>query len=120
MATNFNEAWHGFSFNPGLRRLSDYRKLGSYSGQKLTITNVVPLTAAAAMPYEVETNLFYYRLGYHAVILDQTGYVRHIGDDRHVTHPQDHLSLKNIPSRNAPCPCGSGKRYKHCHGSLAS
>jgi hypothetical protein len=20
--------------------------------------------------------------------------------------------------RNAPCPCGSGKRYKHCHGSL--
>lgn len=20
------------------------------------------------------------------------------------------------PSRNAPCPCGSGKRYKHCHG----
>ncbi|MEZ5655887.1 MAG: preprotein translocase subunit SecA [Sphingobium sp.] len=22
-------------------------------------------------------------------------------------------------SRNAPCPCGSGKRYKHCHGALA-
>ncbi|MEO0411904.1 MAG: preprotein translocase subunit SecA [Pseudomonadota bacterium] len=21
-------------------------------------------------------------------------------------------------SRNAPCPCGSGKKYKHCHGSL--
>ena len=21
------------------------------------------------------------------------------------------------PSRNAPCPCGSGKRYKECHGS---
>jgi preprotein translocase subunit SecA len=21
------------------------------------------------------------------------------------------------PSRNEPCPCGSGKRYKHCHGS---
>ncbi len=18
--------------------------------------------------------------------------------------------------RNAPCPCGSGKKYKHCHG----
>ena len=23
-------------------------------------------------------------------------------------------------SRNAPCPCGSGKRYKHCHGALKS
>ena len=21
--------------------------------------------------------------------------------------------------RNAPCPCGSGRKYKHCHGSLA-
>jgi preprotein translocase subunit SecA len=22
-------------------------------------------------------------------------------------------------SRNALCPCGSGKKYKHCHGALA-
>jgi preprotein translocase subunit SecA len=21
--------------------------------------------------------------------------------------------------RNAPCPCGSGKKYKHCHGAIA-
>jgi preprotein translocase subunit SecA len=21
--------------------------------------------------------------------------------------------------RNAPCPCGSGKKYKHCHGRFA-
>src|SRR5579871_6245803 len=25
---------------------------------------------------------------------------------------------RNIP-RNAPCPCGGGKKYKHCHGSAA-
>ncbi|MDR0233199.1 MAG: SEC-C domain-containing protein, partial [Zoogloeaceae bacterium] len=23
------------------------------------------------------------------------------------------------PGRNEPCPCGSGKKYKHCHGRLA-
>jgi len=23
-------------------------------------------------------------------------------------------------SRNAPCPCGSGERYKHCHGRIAT
>ncbi|WP_095587745.1 preprotein translocase subunit SecA [Actibacterium ureilyticum] len=23
------------------------------------------------------------------------------------------------PGRNDPCPCGSGKKFKHCHGSLA-
>ena len=22
-------------------------------------------------------------------------------------------------SRNEPCPCGSGKKYKHCHGRLS-
>ncbi len=22
-------------------------------------------------------------------------------------------------SRNAPCPCGSGRKYKHCHGPVA-
>lgn len=22
-------------------------------------------------------------------------------------------------SRNAPCPCGSGQKYKHCHGQAA-
>ncbi|MYK32196.1 MAG: preprotein translocase subunit SecA, partial [Boseongicola sp. SB0670_bin_30] len=22
------------------------------------------------------------------------------------------------PGRNAPCPCGSGKKFKHCHGRL--
>ena len=24
----------------------------------------------------------------------------------------------NRPTRNAPCPCGSGRRYRSCHGSL--
>src|SRR5258708_21579123 len=23
-------------------------------------------------------------------------------------------------ARNAPCPCGSGKRYKDCHGALSA
>jgi preprotein translocase subunit SecA len=22
-------------------------------------------------------------------------------------------------SRNAPCPCGSGRKYKQCHGRIA-
>ncbi|MEP6942301.1 MAG: tetratricopeptide repeat protein [Betaproteobacteria bacterium] len=28
--------------------------------------------------------------------------------------------MSAAPSRNAPCPCGSGKRYKDCHGALSS
>ena len=26
-------------------------------------------------------------------------------------------SYKNV-GRNEKCPCGSGKKFKHCHGSL--
>jgi preprotein translocase subunit SecA len=30
------------------------------------------------------------------------------------------LALEDMPpvSRNAPCPCGSGLKFKHCHGQL--
>ena len=31
--------------------------------------------------------------------------------------PADPATWKNTP-RNAPCPCGSGKKYKHCHGRV--
>jgi preprotein translocase subunit SecA len=32
--------------------------------------------------------------------------------------PEDPETWRNTP-RNAPCPCGSGKKFKHCHGRLA-
>ncbi len=31
--------------------------------------------------------------------------------------PNDPATWRNTP-RNAPCPCGSGKKYKHCHGRV--
>ena len=31
---------------------------------------------------------------------------------------EDPASWEGKVSRNAPCPCGSGKKYKHCHGAL--
>ena len=32
--------------------------------------------------------------------------------------PADPATWRNV-SRNAPCPCGSGKKFKHCHGKMA-
>ncbi len=32
-------------------------------------------------------------------------------------NPQDPSTWGRVP-RNAPCPCGSGKKYKHCHGTV--
>jgi preprotein translocase subunit SecA len=31
---------------------------------------------------------------------------------------EDPASWEGVVSRNAPCPCGSGRKYKHCHGVL--
>ncbi|HKB95659.1 MAG TPA: SEC-C domain-containing protein, partial [Rhizomicrobium sp.] len=119
MATGYCDCWHGFTFNPGLRRLSDYQRLGgSYEKQPRTMY-VVAKTPTAALPFEVEASAFYHRLGYRAVILDEGGYIRHIGADRHVRHVGDNSpSLIGLP-RNALCPCGSGRKLKHCHGALA-
>ncbi|MCH7861313.1 MAG: preprotein translocase subunit SecA [Proteobacteria bacterium] len=30
----------------------------------------------------------------------------------------DPAQWEGLVSRNAPCPCGSGRKYKHCHGKL--
>ncbi|KZE16244.1 MULTISPECIES: preprotein translocase subunit SecA [Sphingomonas] len=32
----------------------------------------------------------------------------------------DPASWEGRVSRNAPCPCGSGRKYKHCHGALVA
>ena len=37
---------------------------------------------------------------------------------QNITTPQQPVIVRNIP-RNSPCPCGSGKKYKHCHGKVA-
>ena len=31
---------------------------------------------------------------------------------------EDPINIKKKMKRNEPCFCGSGKKYKHCHGSL--
>ena len=33
-------------------------------------------------------------------------------------NPEDPSTWGRVP-RNAPCPCGSGKKYKHCHGKAS-
>jgi hypothetical protein len=72
--------WYGFSFNPGLRRLSDYTRLGGYSPQLLT-------TRYIGEHYESYIGTLYHEQGYKAAISlfnNSRGFVRHIGDKRHV------------------------------------
>ena len=35
-----------------------------------------------------------------------------------VLDPANPMTWGKVP-RNSACPCGSGKKYKHCHGKVA-
>jgi hypothetical protein len=66
---------HGFSFNPGLRRLSDYAALSSY-GSLVVYNPVNPQIS------EMLLGCVYKALGFRAAIL-MKGCCRHIGAERH-------------------------------------
>ena len=39
-------------------------------------------------------------------------------DDPIAGFDENDRSTWGNPGRNAPCPCGSGKKFKHCHGAV--
>ena len=41
------------------------------------------------------------------------------GEPQQLAHVEQFVRDHRKVGRNEPCPCGSGKKYKHCHGALA-
>ena len=80
---NFRGIWHGFTFNPGLRRLSDYLLLSPFQNQKI----VFPQKDKSIIS-EVDLSIKYEKLGFRAAISSlEEGYIRHIGHGHHI--PQE-------------------------------
>ncbi|WP_337074087.1 preprotein translocase subunit SecA [Aeromonas veronii] len=50
----------------------------------------------------------------HAAAGSQLADEQAAGEEGHTTFVRDEQKV----GRNDPCPCGSGKKYKHCHGQL--
>ena len=106
-----SDVWGGYSFNPGLRRLADVRRIGSF----------------AERGHEKHVSMWFKRQGMAAAALVEPAYET-IGRERHVVDPtipgDTYEHRRTRPpgevtppaSRNDPCPCESGERYKHCHG----
>lgn len=86
MALDYQKGkWHGFSFNPGLRRLSDYIATGGFG-------NLTSFDFHDPWKTEIEIGRFYRQRGFYAGILvdnNQNGYVKHIGDDHHTPPPSE-------------------------------
>ena len=71
MVPNYNGKWHGFTFNPGLRRLFDYKAVGPYSRIHPSVPGHQPNAEAAV-------GKAYFEKGLMAATLTQ-GYIKHIG-----------------------------------------
>ena len=75
--------WLGYSFNPGLRRLSDYRKIGSFSRWGV----------------EVDASIFFKRRRMTMAVLEEpacetTGWKRHVSDPTWSRNWRSHVQEK--------------------------
>jgi preprotein translocase subunit SecA len=59
-------------------------------------------------------NVQYHHADYDEVLGGSTS-----GEAGEENKPQPHERALPKVGRNEPCPCGSGKKYKHCHGKLS-
>lgn len=71
MATRYKGNWHGMTWNPGLRRLSDYLAMGKF-------TDMCEWRDNDHCHYEMQFNKKYYKAGYVGMSLCR-GFVKHIG-----------------------------------------
>ena len=88
MALNFDRYWHGFTFNPGLRRTHDCMRLHPFSDLKVLVKK------KPMMIGEIDLAGYYKMLGYRAAITnDEEGYIRHIGSRSHIDLPWERNKL---------------------------
>jgi preprotein translocase subunit SecA len=85
---------------------------------KIEVTKIL-MTVQIKNEQQVETvaetappssNMQYHHAAYEEVIDKQS--------QSSEEKPQPFVRKSTKVGRNDPCPCGSGKKYKHCHGKL--
>ena len=50
---------------------------------------------------------------------ERTDLLSQAHSDTQANQPNQPVRVEKKVGRNEPCPCGSGKKYKHCHGKNA-
>ena len=50
------------------------------------------------------------------VVEDDPNMMAAAAQDTRAQQPQQPIVKDKLPGRNEPCPCGSGKKFKNCHG----
>jgi len=92
-------------------------------GLRATVTRVLShvelrMAEPQAVPQpQMPRNITAVHPAFDADEMEEAGIALASGEDRPAT-PTQNLSPSQRLSRNALCPCGSGKKYKHCHGRV--
>jgi hypothetical protein len=91
-------------------------------------TNIIGIASEAGLPPRRSEDLIYLDTSHWSPtdeaeakeIQNRFGLLRKVttGRSREYEYPVDHMGnpRRSGPSRNSPCPCGSGIRFKRCHG----
>jgi hypothetical protein len=91
LALGYQEVWNGFSFNPGLRRMSDYIRAGGYGKYLKVASSKADIHGFG----ELAMSMYYKNNNYFAAILADhsgQGYVRHLGENRSSMQRRHHVN----------------------------
>ena len=106
--------------------LSDYCRVTKLKFPEAT--DIIGIASEAGLPPQRSEDLMYLDASHWSPadeakakeIQGRFGLLRNVKSERtrEYEYPVDHNSRprKRAPSRNSPCPCGSGQRFKRCHG----
>jgi hypothetical protein len=112
--------------NIRMNLLSNYCKVTKLEYPQAT--DIIGIASEAGLPPRRSEDLMYLDASRWSAadeakakeIQNRFGLLRKVtaGRTREYEYPVDHMGKprRSGPSRNSPCPCGSGKRYKRCHG----
>jgi preprotein translocase subunit SecA len=97
------------------------RMLATIAREVTQVTLTVQIRGAADVeavePQEHVSNVQYHHADYDAALGKGEGEGEAVAGAPEPRQPFERQYPK--VGRNEPCPCGSGKKYKHCHGKLA-
>ena len=93
-------------------------------GLRATVTRVLShvelrMAEPQAVPQpQMPRNITAIHPAFDAEEMEEAGIALASGEDRPAAPIVNNLAPNQRLSRNAICPCGSGKKYKHCHGKV--
>jgi preprotein translocase subunit SecA len=102
-----------------VREMADRPQASSTIGKQISAI-CLPRNLDSSITTSYHTNVVKYNAFYPSLVIATSDEDQMMARDLaiHIDDPAGNLLPIAVPKvgRNTPCPCGSGKKYKYCHG----